>query len=368
MYNEYFGLSEAPFSIAPDPRYLYMSRQHREALAHLIYGIGSNGGFILLTGEIGAGKTTVCRCLLEQMPEKTNVALLLNPKLEAIELLATICDELKIPYPEGGTSIKSLVDRINEYLLEANAAGYKTVVIIDESQNLDTRVLEQLRLLTNLETNQRKLLQIIMLGQPELLQILERPDMEQLTQRITARYHLHALTRDEVAEYIRHRLGVAGLRGDVFPSSTVTLLYKLTGGVPRRINVLCDRALLGAYVQNSHSVDRKTLLKAADEVFGKGSVQGAASNYMLAWVLVALVLLVTGAGAAYFYQQSVERVAEGDHQEGKPETEKPSPQSRLPQKIMPQIQDGLMKEKALLFAGRTVGASTTVWANSEREY
>lgn len=304
MYNEYFGLKEAPFSIAPDPRYLYMSQQHREALAHLIYGIGTDGGFILLTGEVGAGKTTVCRCLLEQMPENTNVALVLNPKVVASELLATICDELHIPYPEGSSSIKTFVDRINSYLLEANAAGRKTVVIIDESQNLDANVLEQLRLLTNLETNQRKLMQIIMLGQPELQQILESPEMEQLNQRITARFHLHALNKNEVADYIRHRLAVAGLRADLFARSAVRLIYRLTGGVPRRINVLCDRALLGVYVQNSNRVDRKTIHKAAHEVFGARPRGLSQRGARLGWAALALLLLmlIAAIGGAYYYQ------------------------------------------------------------------
>lgn len=303
MYNEYFGLKEAPFSIAPDPRYLYMSQQHREALAHLIYGVGNNGGFILLTGEIGAGKTTVCRCLLEQMPEQVNVAMVLNPKVGSIELLATICDELKIPYPQGSDSVKVYVDRINQYLLEANASGRKTVVIIDESQNLDINVLEQLRLLTNLETNQRKLLQIIMLGQPELLQILERPEMEQLSQRITARYHLQALGRDEVADYIAHRLAVAGLRADIFPRPVIQLIHRLTRGVPRRINVLCDRAMLGAYVQGSARVDKKILRKAAREVFGDRVNTGGEGRVPWPRLALALLVLVAGLGGAWYLQK-----------------------------------------------------------------
>ncbi len=269
MYNAYFNFKAAPFSIAPDPRYLYMTGQHREALAHLVYGLNSEGGCILLTGEVGTGKTTVCRCLLEQIPEHTNIALVVNPKVTAIELLETLCDELKIAYPDENNTIKTYLDRINAFLIEANARNEKTVLIIDEAQNLDDAVLEQLRLLTNLETNQRKLLQIIILGQPELLEILSRQEMRQLAQRITARFHLNALSRHEVKAYINHRLAVAGQNAQLFPDHTIAQLYRLSHGVPRLLNVICDRALLGTYVQNRPVVDSKTLTTAAKEVFGE---------------------------------------------------------------------------------------------------
>jgi general secretion pathway protein A len=269
MYNAYFGFKESPFSIAPDPRYLYMTDQHREALAHLVYGLNSEGGCILLTGEVGTGKTTVCRCLLEQIPQQSNIALVFNPKVTATELLETICDELGIEYPEGENSVKTYIDRINAFLLQANAAGQKTVLIIDEAQNLDSTVLEQLRLLTNLETNQRKLLQIIILGQPELLEILSRENMRQLAQRITARFHLNPLTRDELKAYITHRLAIAGSNIQLFDEKTLKKLYQLSNGIPRIINIICDRALLGAYVENKNRVDLATLKNAAKEVFGE---------------------------------------------------------------------------------------------------
>ena len=269
MYNAYFNFKEAPFSIAPDPRYLYMTGQHREALAHLVYGLNSEGGCILLTGEVGTGKTTVCRCLLEQIPEHTNIALVVNPKVTAIELLETICDELKIEYPSENNTIKTYIDRINAFLIDANARNEKTVLIIDEAQNLDDTVLEQLRLLTNLETNQRKLLQIIILGQPELLDILARKEMRQLAQRITARFHLNALSRNEVKAYINHRLAIAGQNAQLFPEPAISQLYRLSKGIPRLLNVLCDRSLLGTYVQNKTIVDTKTLSTAAKEVFGE---------------------------------------------------------------------------------------------------
>ncbi|MCK5091877.1 MAG: AAA family ATPase [Gammaproteobacteria bacterium] len=294
MYNEYFGLTDTPFSIAPDPRYLYMSDQHREALAHLVFGMSTGGGFILLTGEVGTGKTTVCRCLLEQVPENANVALILNPKVKAYELLATICDELGIEYPKGETSIKALVDCINRYLLDEYARGRKTVVILEEAQNLDADVLEQLRLLTNLETNEHKLLQIVMLGQPELLDMLASPKMSQLSQRITARYHLKALPRKEVDAYVNHRLSVAGLHRILFPESTLNLLYRLSGGIPRRINLLCDRALLGAYVNGRHQVDSKILKKAAREVLGEGGASFASRIRQVSiWWLVGSVMLIS---------------------------------------------------------------------------
>ena len=267
MYQQYFGLAEAPFSIAPDPRYLYLSQRHQEALAHLLYGVNSDGGFVLLTGDVGAGKTTVCRCLLQQIPAACDVAYIFNPKLTVGELLSTICVEFGIAYPPGNVSVKVFVDCINAYLLDAHARGRHTVLIIDEAQNLSTVVLEQMRLLTNLETNERKLLQIILLGQPELALMLERPDMRQLRQRIVARYHLGPLTGPEVAAYVRHRLDIAGAQRQLFPAGLMDRVYRLSGGVPRVINVLCDRALLGTYVQGKERVDRATLAKAAREVF-----------------------------------------------------------------------------------------------------
>ena len=300
MYREYFGLKENPFSIAPDPHYFFMSEGHREALAHLVYGVERDGGFILLTGEVGTGKTTVCRCLLERMPEDADIAFILNPRLTAPELLASICDEFGIPYPEGNGSIKVLVSRIYDYLLEAHSKGRRAILIIEEAQNLTVDVLEQIRLLTNLETSQRKLLQIIMLGQPELRRMLSRSELRQLSQRITARYHLGPLLKEEVPEYVAHRLSVAGLvRGRPFPDATLSLLYRLTGGVPRLINVVCDRALTGAYVQGREAVDKKTLSTAAREVSGETASwwRKRVSRYVS---LGALVVLCAGGGGYYY--------------------------------------------------------------------
>ncbi len=300
MYQNYFGLAEAPFSIAPDPRYLYMSQRHQEALAHLLYGVNGGGGFVLLTGEVGTGKTTVCRCLLEQVPESCDVAYIFNPKLTVAELLSTICLEFGIAYPPGNTSNKVYVDCINAYLLEANARGRCTVLIIDEAQNLSADVLEEMRLLTNLETNRRKLLQIILLGQPELAAMLERPELRQLAQRVVARYHLGPLTRPEVAAYVRHRLDVSGAPRPLFPAALMGRLYRLSGGIPRVINVLCDRALLGAYVQGKERVDRTTLAQAAREVFHRPT---ARRGNMTRPLFVSLILVVGGAVAVTLYQK-----------------------------------------------------------------
>ncbi len=305
MYKEYFDLKENPFSIAPDPHYFFMSEGHREALAHLVYGINSDGGFVLLTGEVGTGKTTVCRCLLEQIPENADVAFILNPKLTVDELLASICDEFGINYPQGNTSIKVFVSAINEYLLNAHARDRRAILIIEEAQNLSIDVLEQIRLLTNLETNQRKLLQIIMLGQPELRDMLEKPELRQLSQRITARYHLGPLPKGEIAAYVNHRLLVAGFpRRQLFPPAVLKRLFRLSKGIPRLINVICDRALVGVFVEGKDRVDKKTLMKAAREVSGnKGSQRLGSKAYQGAFAvfIVALCLALT---AGYFFPRS----------------------------------------------------------------
>jgi general secretion pathway protein A len=275
MYAQYFGLKHEPFSIAPDPRYLFMSERHREALAHLLYGVkGGGGGFVLLTGEIGAGKTTVCRCLLEQIPKRCNVAYIFNPKLTALELLQTVCEEFHVPVPApapGHTlTAKEYLDPFNRFLLDMHAVGKNNVLIIDEAQNLAADVLEQLRLLTNLETNERKLLQIVLIGQPELRAMLRRPELEQVAQRVIARYHLEALSEEETHQYLRHRLAVAGLTSALpFSQRAMGAIHQASRGVPRRINLVADRALLGAYAESVPLVDKRIVEKAAAEVFGR---------------------------------------------------------------------------------------------------
>lgn len=271
MYAGFFGLQHPPFSIAPDPRYLYMSERHREALAHLLYGIEGGGGFVLLSGEIGAGKTTICRCFLEQIPAHCRVAYIFNPKLTVSDLLRTICTEFHVEVQHEGAgpaTIKDYLDPLNDHLLRSHAAGEHNILIIDEAQNLSPHVMEQLRLLTNLETTERKLLQVILIGQPELREMVARPELEQLAQRVIARFHLGTLSEPETRQYIAHRMAVAGLRGPLpFADKALSRIHTLTGGVPRRINLLCDRALLGAYASGQHTVERSVVNKASGEVF-----------------------------------------------------------------------------------------------------
>ena len=294
MYTSYFGLTESPFALTPDPRFLFLSRRHREALAHLLFGMGDKGGFVLLTGEVGTGKTTLCRSLLEQVPEGVEIALVLNPKQTSLELMASICDELKVSYPNPAQSLKVLIDHLNRHLLDIHAKGQRTVVIIDEAQNLGIEVLEQVRLLTNLETTTRKLLQILLIGQPELQGMMARPELRQLGQRITARYHLAPLLPEETAAYIEHRLEVAGCKRPLFTRRTLRLIHRLSGGVPRLINTICDRALLGAYGQKRMVVNRGLARQAAAEVMGKkGLIRGSGIR---TWALAPLLLILLGTG------------------------------------------------------------------------
>ena len=312
MYAPFFGLTQAPFSIAPDPHMLFMSERHREALAHLLYGVGgrdgvssgSGGGFVLLTGEIGTGKTTVCRCFLEQIPAHCNVAYIFNPKLTVVELLQSVCEEFRIAPPKYRLlpTVKDYVDPLNAFLLQAHAAGKNNVLIIDEAQNLSADVLEQLRLLTNLETSERKLLQIVLIGQPELRDKLKRPELEQLAQRVIARYHLMALTEAETAQYIGHRLDVSGLKSPLpFDRKALRRIHQLARGVPRRINLLCDRALLGAFASGETVVSARMVDKAAAEVFDPASKPPtSAARTRQGWVLVGLGTIAGAALVAAF--------------------------------------------------------------------
>ncbi len=270
MYTSFFGLQEKPFAITPDPRYLYLSERHAEALAHLLYGINEAGGFIQLTGEVGTGKTTVIRSLLEQLPGHAEVALILNPRITPPEFLLTICEELHLPVPaESRNSTKALMDLLGHYLLEAHARGRRVVLIVDEAQNLSFETLEQVRLLTNLETATTKLLQIILIGQEELRALLEQPDLRQLAQRITGRYHLSPLSTDETAGYVKHRMRVAGATAEAFTPGALREVHRLSKGIPRVINVVCDRALLGAFTREEHRVGPAFIRDAAAEVYGR---------------------------------------------------------------------------------------------------
>ena len=270
MYERFFGLTEKPFAITPDPRYLFLSERHAEALAHLAYGIQEAGGFVQLTGEVGTGKTMVVRSLLQQLPANCDMALILNPRITPAEFLLAICDELHVSVPEKfSSSVKGLVDLLTRFLLDAHSRGRRVVVMVDEAQNLSPDVLEQVRLLTNLETATQKLLQIILVGQPELREVLGRSDLRQLAQRITGRYHLEALTRTESIAYVRHRLRVAGATTDVFTAGALREIHRLSGGIPRIINVVCDRSLLGAFTREEHRVSGELVRKAASEVYGR---------------------------------------------------------------------------------------------------
>lgn len=297
MYNDFFGFKDTPFTIAPDPRFLFMSERHRDALAHLLYGISSGGGFVMLTGEVGTGKTTVCRCLLEQLSDDVRLAYILNPKLNSIELLATMCDELGIQYKEGEQSLKSYTDLLRDYLLSNHEKGLNTVLMIDEAQNLSVEVLEQIRLLTNLETNQRKLLQIILIGQPELQELLAKKELRQLAQRITARYHLRPLNLNETASYMEHRLRIAGLTRPLFKKNAIRKIHKSSGGVPRLINVISDRALLGAFVERKTAITEVVVDKAVNEVLGnydeKKVRRLASSRWWFSAAAILFVMLMT---------------------------------------------------------------------------
>ena len=315
MYSQHLGLSQEPFSIAPDPRFMFMSERHREALAHLLYGVSGgggltgSGGFVLLTGEIGTGKTTVCRCFLEQVPAHSHVAYIFNPKLSVIELLQSICQEFHLEPNTAGKaqpSAKDCIDALNKFLLQSHGAGQSCVLIIDEAQNLEPDVLEQLRLLTNLETNERKLLQIVLIGQPELRTMLARPDLEQLAQRVIARFHLQALGAGETQHYIAHRLSVAGHQGRVlFEPAALRRIHELSQGVPRRINLLCDRALLGAWANGLQTVSKNVIDKAASEVFApEPSATQRSRRVLTLMAILAVLLLAYGSWWAWQTWQS----------------------------------------------------------------
>jgi general secretion pathway protein A len=296
MYLSFFGIAEKPFAITPDPRYLYLGRHHADALAHLVYGINDAGGFIQLTGEVGTGKTTTIRSLLAQAPKNAEIALVINPRLSPLEFLQTICEELGVGMPDGALeNAKEMVDQLNRYLLRAHAAGRRVVLIVDEAQNLSVEVLEQVRLLTNLETESQKLLQIILIGQPELRELLGRNDLRQLAQRVTARFHLQPLAREETIAYVRHRLRIAGSTSEIFSGGALREVHRLSGGVPRVINIICDRALLGAYTEDRHHISSSLVRRAASEIFGERVAPAwltplIAAGCILAAVVVGAVL------------------------------------------------------------------------------
>jgi general secretion pathway protein A len=345
VYTDYFNLREPPFSIAPDPAYLFLSARHQEALGHLLYGTGQYGGFVQLTGEVGTGKTTVVRTLLAHKLQDVDVAMIHNPRQSEHEFVASICDELRARYPQQAT-LKALIDALNAHLLKAHAEGRRTVLIIDEAQNLEPGVLEQVRLLTNLETDKEKLLRILLVGQPELIELLARPDLRQLASRITARYHLLPFTPEETRDYIMHRLRVAGGSPDLFSATAIARVHQLARGVPRQINIICDRAMLGAYSEGQRQVTPQIVNRAAEEALGGAPLPhpspgrrllSALESIPLVWieaavaclalVLVGILLTRTlGSGAA----------AEAHTAEAQPKAELPAPVAALPAAAPPE--------------------------------
>jgi len=300
MYLSFYGLVEKPFSITPDPRYLYLSGRHAEALAHLVYGIDEAGGFIQLTGEVGTGKTTIIRSLLARQPDKAEIALILNPRMAAAEFMLTLCEELGILVPDAAeTSVKDLIDILNRYLLRAHSEGRRVVLVVDEAQTLAPELLEQVRLLTNLETETQKLLQIILIGQPELRELLARNDLRQLAQRVTGRYHLDPLSRDETSSYIKHRLRIAGATNDIFTHSALHELYRVSGGVPRLLNIIADRALLGGFSSDRHLVGPDLVRRAAAEVYGRRVLPG-----WLPWAIGGISLVLVAAAVVLAWPRS----------------------------------------------------------------
>ena len=298
MYEAYFGLKENPFTLSPDPRYLYLSPQHREALNCLIYGIGEKKGFMVVTGGIGAGKTTLCRALLAGLDGSVATALIFNPALSDIELLKTINQEFGIRLVGRGTR-KRYLDALNAFLMHNFAAGRNAVLMIDEAQNLSHSVMEQIRMLSNLETVREKLIQIILLGQPELRRLLALPSLRQLNERITVRYDLKPLAREDVRRYIEHRLVTAGGETDeVFTAGSYALIYGMSRGIPRRINAICDRALLIAYGRDLRTIDRR-IVRAAVRDIGPGyltetDVRRRIVRILLVVLLAAVLLLAVG--------------------------------------------------------------------------
>jgi general secretion pathway protein A len=326
MYTSFFGLNEKPFSITPDPRYLFMSERHGEALAHLVYGVTESGGFMQLTGEVGTGKTTLVRTLLQsRLPDNADVAVVLNPQVSALEFLQTIAEELGVAEPADRNSIKALIDALNHHLLMAHADGRRTILVVDEAQNLSRDVLEQVRLLTNLETSKQKLLQIILIGQPELRELLARNDLRQLAQRITGRYHLEPLSREETARYVDHRMLVAGAVGELFDRRAKKEVFRLTQGVPRLINVICDRALLGAYGSESRRVSRRMVQRAAAEIAGRSWSRPWLRWFVPLATAAGIALLAFGAWSVYQQQKDAARVAGEDPAEAAPAEPEPVP-------------------------------------------
>ena len=330
MYLDHFRLDQEPFSIAPDPSFLYLSESHNEALAHLLYGF-SHGGFVLVTGEVGTGKTTLLRNLVKQTPDELDVAFVLNPRLTVRELLETVCDELGLQYDKAGTqTVKQFIDILNRHLLKVHREGRSTVLIIDEAQNLSPAVLEQIRLLTNLETDEKKLLRIILIGQPELDEMLDRKELRQLAQRITARYHLTALNAADTSAYVAHRITRAGGQADIFPHEARKSLFKVSGGIPRLINVIADRALLGAFTRGEYRVTPEMVRAAAQEIAGNRKRR----TWSYPWIAAAAIGVILLVMAWALWQVEPDETAPPP--QVPEETKEPSPRPTEPVQAQPE--------------------------------
>ena len=294
MYTAFYGLREKPFALSPDPRFLFLAESHREALAHLLYGIEQGEGFIAITGEVGTGKTTLCRTLLQRLGAESEVAFLFNPKLSALELMQAVHAEFGLD--AAGRSWRELVDQLNEFLLERKGEGRRVLVIIDEAQNLETDTLEQVRLLSNLETDTAKLLQIVLLGQPELDAKLERAELRQLKQRISVRWRLVPLTATETRDYVRHRLRIAsGSERELFTETALREVHRRSSGIPRVVNVLCDRALLLGYASRAATIGSQLVVAVAQELQSGGpTAPQPAPAPRRRWLLPAGALVLAG--------------------------------------------------------------------------
>jgi len=342
MYTSYFGFKENPFNLTPDPRYLFLSTHHREALDHMLYGVNERKGFIVITGGIGTGKTTLCRAFLSQLGGSIKSALIFNSFITEQELLKTIIEEFGVDESAGAGTRKECIDQINEFLLRTFSQGGNAVLVLDEAQNLSSIVLEQIRMLSNLETEKEKLIQVVLVGQPELKDLLTSSSMQQLNERIVVRFDLRPLDHKDVRGYVEHRLVVGGGRGDLrFANSAFSAIYKYSKGIPRRINAVCDRALLIAYVNEKHSISREIVAKAVDEIRGDLALKGRARDWSLrraisSTVLVLLLIMVAGfAGWSFrydflgFFSPSLKSIPAGPRdiplQEPKPEKEAAEP-------------------------------------------
>ncbi|GGK10553.1 ExeA family protein [Luteimonas terricola] len=309
MYLEHYGLAEPPFSITPDPRFVFLGERHRDALAHLLFGItqGGGGGFVQLTGEVGTGKTTLSRLLLGQLPDNARVALVLNPRQDPVQLLETVCEELRIDLDGRRGNAKALVDALNAHLLEAYAQGLRVVLLVDEAQALPVETLEQVRLLTNLETDTQKLLQVILIGQPELRDMLAEPGLRQLAQRITARFHLTPLDAAGTADYLRHRFRVAGGQHFPFDAGAVQRIHLRSGGIPRLVNVIAERALLAGYARDRATIDAALVEEAAREALQpQASMHGRPRPWLLAAAGIGAAAVVAIATAALWPRPNVQ--------------------------------------------------------------